>query len=576
MREAQQTAVIPTRISRFFSLPCLGVLLCLFPLSLAAQNVSDIVGDTFEETAGRGLSIRTRPNGVRVFINGAEQGRTPFSSDALRAGEYNIRLSKDGYRDRRFKIVVPDKSRLVVSIEMEEATGQVLLRVNRAEGSPSGDTLPLKPIFIAGGKETEEPVLTLVIGWKQVQVRAFGWEDASVMVFVREGRTTELNVTLRPEPFRLSGGTVSRRRFNPHNAGTLGSVEFRFEVSAPGSGSLTIRDQGGVTVYTVPLGPFSSRSQQISWNGRDRFGDVLEEGLYTARIEGRAFSGASGKEPPAAGDPDLPAGLESEGEVLDLQTGIDFSASIFPLSFSGGVPGLLFAPVPVVLPRGSFQIEASLLFGRLSLPEESARAGPERAFSSLPFEGGFRFVPLDRLEIGAVVNSNTRFDGGAGWGFTGSAKYAFLGGAGSLPLNMAAAVSYSWAGEGGEAPLGTGRGGGLYLPLSLDLGFVSFLFSPGMRWAGMDDPVPRLLLSAGALFQGPWFIAGVSLRPDFDFTNSGERAGMTPADRVRLLGGAEFKFYPPPSNLVFSLSGGMWLRGGDAGVFGGAAVGILF
>ncbi|MDR2133727.1 MAG: PEGA domain-containing protein [Treponema sp.] len=545
------------RISGCFFLSCLGLLLCLFPPSLAAQNVSDITGDTFEETAGRGLSIRTRPNGVRVFINGAEQGRTPFSSDTLRPGEYSVRLSKEGYRDRRFKVVVSDKSRLLVSIEMEEATGQVLLKVNRAEGSPPEDTLPLRPVFIAGGRETEEPVLTLAVGWRQVQVRAFGWGDASATVFVREGRTTELSITLKPEPFRLSGGTVSRRRFNPHNAGSLGSVEFRFEVSAPGSGRLTIRDPGGAPVYTVPLGPFTSRSQQTAWNGRDRSGDVLEEGIYTARIEGTDLFGA-------------------EGQVFELQTEIDFSASIYPLSLSGGVPGLLFAPVPAVLPRGSFQIEAGLLFGKFSLPEEFTRAGPERIFSSLPFDGGFRFVPLDRLEIAAALNSNTRFDGGAGWGFTGSAKYVFLPGTPSLPLGMAAAVSYSWAGEGGEAPLGTGRGGGLYLPLSLRFGFVSLLFSPGMRWAGMDDPVPRLLLSAGALFQGPWFIAGISLRPDFDFTSPGERGGMSFADRVRFLGGAEFKFYPPPSNLVFTLSGGVWLRNAAVGGFGGAAVGILF
>ncbi|MDR1318911.1 MAG: PEGA domain-containing protein, partial [Treponema sp.] len=380
--------------------------LCLFPLSLAAQSVGDIVGDTFEETAGKGLSIRTRPAGVKVFINGAERGQTPFGIDTLSAGEYNIRLSREGYKDRRFKIIVPDKSRLVVSVEMEKAVGQVLLRINRAEGSPPEDALPLKPVFFTEGEETGEPVLNLAVGWRQVRVRAFGWQDALATVFVREGRTSELIITLKPEPFRLSGGTVSRHRFNPHNAGSLGSVEFHFEVSGPGTGVLTIRDQGGLPVYTAPLGPFGSWPQRAVWNGRNRFGDVLEEGLYTAHIEGTAFSASSG-DPLSAAEP--------EGRILKLQTEIDFSANIYPLSLSGGLPGLLFVPVPAALPPGSFQIEAGLLFGEFSLPEESIHAAPGRAFSSLPFDGGLRFTPLNRLEAAVTLNSNPCFDGGAGW-----------------------------------------------------------------------------------------------------------------------------------------------------------------
>jgi hypothetical protein len=40
--------------------------------------------------------------------------------------------------------------------------------------------------------------------------------------------------------------------------------------------------------------------------------------------------------------------------------------------------------------------------------------------------------------------------------------------------------------------------------------------------------------------------------------------------------GAEFKFYPPPSNVVYSLLGGMWLRNNHIGGFGGIGLGLLF
>ncbi|GHV95385.1 hypothetical protein AGMMS50293_17050 [Spirochaetia bacterium] len=538
----------------------------LLPHSLWAQNVSDIVGDTFEETAGRGLAIRTRPAGVTVFVDGVERGQTPLSIDTLRAGEYNIRLRKDGYRDRRFKITLAEKSRLTVSIEMEEALGQALVNIFRAEGSPGEDTLPLNPAIFSGSDEMYGPVLNLPVGRRTIRVRAFGWEDASATVFIEENRTAVVNITLKPMVFKLSGGNVSRRRFNPDNSGSLGLVQFRFEVSGPGSGVLTILDKNGAAVYQTPLGPFTAWSQSAAWNGRDSYGNSLPEGTYTALIE------ASG-----AASPQGETNLQESGpakQSLKLQTEINYSINIYPLSLASGFSGLAFAPVPSVLPQGSFQIEADILFGSFSAPEQTAQ--PARPFSALPFEMGLRFTPINRLEIAAVLNANPKFDGAAGWGFTGSAKFKILNSAGALPLGMAAGISYAWAGTDGEAPLGSGRGGGLYLPLSLELPSLSLVFSPGMRWPGPDDPIPRLLLSTGALYRGPWYTAGLSLRPEFDFTNSGNRTNIPFADRVRFLTGAEARFYPPPSNLIFSVLGGAWIRGSHAGGFGGLGIGLLY
>jgi hypothetical protein len=534
--------------------------------------VSDIVGDTFEETAGRGLSIRTKPIGVTVYIDGMERGETPFNTNTLKAGEYNIRLSKDGYRERRFKISLSSRSRLMISIEMEEAMGQLLINIRRAEASPSGEALPLKPLIFVGGNEITGPVLNLPVGYRTVQVRAFGWEDLSQTVYVREGITETLDFILEPAPFKLSGGTVSRRRFNPQNSGDLGKVEFRFQSSGPGRGILNILNQSGVEVYSLLLGPFETWSQGAIWSGRDQYGDPFPPGLYTARIEAESLP---------------PEGREPERQTLSIETEIDPSINIYPLSLGGGIPGLLFAPVPFTLPRGSFQIEAGLLFGKFSAPEEPASSPGDRAFSGLPFEAGLRFSPLDRLEFSAAMNASPEFSGGMGWGFSGSAKWEILRGTGALQaerapmgrlsaLGLAIGLSYTWAGEGGEPPLGSGRGGGLYLPFSFQLNNISLLFSPGMRWPGPDDPIPRLLLSGGILYRGPWYSAGLSLRPEFDFTNTGSRAGIPFADRVRFLTGGEFKFYPPPSNLVFSVFGGAWIRGGNAGGFGGAAIGILY
>ena len=553
-------------------LPFFGLIfLLVIPPFLWSRNVSDIVGDTFEETAGSGFVIRTYPTGVKVFIDGAERGQTPYSNNSLRPGDYNIRLSKDGYRDRRFRITITGRSRLNISIEMEEILGQVLVRIKRADESPSD--LPFQPVIdggssnegrnviSAGDGEGETFILNLPVGLRTIRLRAFGWEDSVQTVYVRENFPSVVDASLKPAVFSLSGEAVNRRRFNPDNPGDLGKAEFRFEASAPGRARLSILDQNNTEVYSCILGPFDTWFQTVSWNGRDNFDRPLPEGLYRVFISGETVSDDSGD--------------SGDIRTLALETQIDYSINIYPLALSGGIPGLLFAPVPAALVRGSFQIEVSLFFGSFSAPEKSPLSSPDRAFSTLPFEAALRFFPHGRLELAAAFNVNPAFGSDTGFGFYSSAKYLLVRGIGSFPLEMAAGISYTWAQSRGEAPLGTGRGGGLYLPLSVDAGPVRILFSPGMRWPGMDDPIPRLLLSAGALYRWRWLTAGLSARTELDFTNTGSRANVSFEQRMRTLCGAEIKIFPPPSSLIFSMAGGAWFKAGRAGPFGGLGLGFI-
>ena len=543
-----------------------GVLCVLMALpGLPAQNVSSIVGDTFEETAGSGLAIFTKPPGVTVFIDGVERGQTPFSINTLALGEHTIRLRKSGYRGRRFRVTLSGKSRLSVSIEMEPAAGLVQVNIQRAEGSPAD--LPLEPIIDGGGGEVGANIFNLPIGLRTIRVRAFGWEEVSQRVFVREHYPARVDIIMKPAVFALTAGTVSRRRFNPKNPGALGINEFRFNVSAPGYARARVRDESGKEVYSRRFDSFTTWSQGGAWNGRDYSGEPLPEGRYIITIQG-------------AGTADN-VGLDDAGTFKDivLETWIDYSLDIFPLTLTGGIPGLLFAPVPAALPAGSFQIEAALFFGSFSAPERSVLQAADKAFSLLPFEAGLRFSPVDRFELSAAFNMNPGFGdgddaGGESWGFSGSAKYVFL--KGSVPLEMAAGISYAWAQSGGEVPLGAGRGGGLYLPMSLNAGMMKVIFSPGLRWPGPDDPIPRLLLSAGALFRWNWLTVGLSLRPELDFSTAGDRAGVSFAEKTRALYGAEIKLYPPPSNLVYTFSGGVWQRGSSTGGFGGIGIGLLY
>ena len=522
-------------------------LLCIFPALLAAQRAGDIFGDTFEEIAGKGLVVRTNLAGVRVFVDGMERGLSPVTIGTLSPGEHSVRLYKEGCKERQFNITIFNNSCLLVSIEMEDERGEVLVSVRKAQGS--SDQLPFNPeiaSYPVSLSSDNTTVLNLPVGYQIIRARAFGWEDASVTVLVDEKKPVAVEIILRPAELKLKNASASRRRFNPNNTGNMGAVIYRFETTAPGLGTFSVYDKNKSLVYQKNLNQFTAWEQSVTWNGRDSSGNLLPEGVYTILIE-------------AAG-PLLLSSIKSTPVTVSLETEINYSNNIIPLSLSGGLSGLAFSPLPHVLPAGSFQIEGGIFAGNFN---------DEKLFSVLPFETGIRISPFDSIEISSVFNINPRFNSTVktGWGVSGSAKYNILNGSG-FPLAFAAGFSYTWAGKNGEFPLNSGKGIGIYTPLSLELENISIVFSPGVFWRDQSGSVPELLLSTGVLYHGVSFFAGLSARTEIDFSE----------DKInpKILAGAECRYNPPSSNIVLSCQFGMWAQNSRIGGYGGLGIGVIY
>ena len=527
--------------------------ICFLPVFLQGQNYTNIKGETIEETSGSGFSIYTNPHEAAVFIDGARHGFTPASFDNIPPGAYSITLCKDGYKDYSINVIVPDNGHIIISVEMRREFGNIWVTVHREEGSP--ESLPFNPLLMPGNIDVisvkDSPsgeisaFLNLPAGYNRIAVRAFGWEDASESVMITEYDTSYyIDIFMKPAKFNLGKASQNRRRFNPKNPGNLGAAEYRFEVSAPGSGTIAVIDKNEDVVYKTQLNDFTSWHQSTAWNGRDSDGGLLPQGLYTVIITASGLPEFSGKEP----------------EILHitLETEIDYSINIFPLSLLSGISGLLFTPLPHVLPAESFQIETAILPG--SFYKDSF-------LSSLPLEMGLRASPLNRLEISANVNFIPRFNNSAGAGVTGAVKFNILNGA-YFPLALAAGAWWAWHGENGASPFGMGSGGGICLPLSLELNNFSITFSSGTIWRGLNEPAPLLLLSGGVFYRNNWLNAGISMRSEFNF-NEGQ-------DSVTFHSGMEGRFYPPPSNLFFSAQAGMWKQGSYAGGWGGFGFGVIY
>jgi len=513
------------------------------------------------------MAVRTNPIGVKVFIDGVERGTTPVSFETMQHGDYSVRLSKEGFKDRVFNVTLFSTSRLVISIKMEEERGFVQVSVQKT-GEDIENILFNPQIFISSTADAGVPIyhennalLSLPTGYHTIRARAFGWEDTSVTVLVKENDTVRADIFMSPAQFNMKNVTQSRRRFNPLNPGSLGENNYSFEVTSPGDGTITITNSDNDIVFFGYIEIFKTWINHITWDGRDSEGNLLSAGTYTVLIK----CSRADKKKLRLTAMEIPFIDNDTEEIFSftLETGIYYSTDIFPLSLESGIAGLTFAPMPHVLPSGSYQLDAGIFFGNFYLQEKNSFA--------LPVEINMRISPYNRLELTAFVNiipyfGNKTQKTSAGWGIAGSIKYNIIE-SGSIPLAFAAGVSYAWAGKSGELPQSPGRGVGIHLPLSLELTNFSIIFSPSVFWHGPENPAPLLLLSTGVLYKGAKINAGLSARCEMNFTEKPFNPGF--------LTGAEVSLLPSSSNLFFSFLAGVIYQQQRVGWYSGFKIGII-
>jgi len=549
---------------------------------LFACSVCFAFADTYDEVPGSGLFITSVPSGAKVFVDGVERGTTPYSISSIRSGEYNIRVEKEGYVERRFRVVIRRDSRVEVSVDLEEAKGQVLLNIRRDTSvatatvvtgtasaslefdpriSVDGSRLP-SPDFITS--PVYEQNVSLPVGWRTITVEAFGWERISTRILVEEGSVQKLELVLKPAAFTLTNAALRKKRFNPQDSGILGNAEINFLVSGPGSGILEVLDAKGEVIFSGALRPFTVWQQQALWNGRTSSGEPVNDGHYTLRINAWKDD-------------------KTEQQSVELSVQVDSSITMRPLGIASSTAGLLLVPVPEALPAFSYQIDGSIMAGKPLL---------RKAWKSLPFAIGLRVSFLDNLEAALVFNALPEFSGDNEWGVGASLKWVFF-----RPLNskdtdagftdalgMAAVLSYGWATNGPYTAFGMGTGAGLRLPVlyrllqgntkTASLYSFDLLLSPLVLWASEkgypDSSVPRLGIEGGALFSYGSIAAGLSVR--WDYAPKAEKSNS----KGPVVSALEFKF--SPSSFVLSVSGGFWYLpdAKESGAFFGIGLGIMY
>jgi hypothetical protein len=502
--------------------------------------------DSYEEREGRGLEITSDPSNARVFINGIERGTTPFSDPNLMPGSYVVTLVRESYEDRQLVVNVPRRSRIFISLDMEKAMGTLVVQPKKSSDIPSW--VPFNPQIYVDGEHQSKTQFSLPIGFRNVLVRAFGFEDASSTVMVYQDRTSFLEFEMKPALYRMSNPRVRRVRFNPANSGSLGMTESLFEINAPGKGTFKIISEQGVEVFSINLETFTSWSQSVLWNGRDSAGTIVPDGTYVINIDTESIPWD-----------DKPHVRQS----VSLSVEVDSSIQIFPESIASGNSGLLFAPGTDILPLGSYQLDALVLFGKAP--------ATDKVWSNLPLAFSFRFSPFNFLEAAASLNVIPEFGDRTVIGVGASVKWQILKPK-SASLGLATVLHYGWAQKGPITPFVMGTGLELAMPLSWSLGdmFVASL-SPGVLWSGPkgypESGVPSAILSAGLAYRYSIFNSGLSLRTEY-FFNEGMSLGPVSF-------GGEIKIFPQPSILVISAIAGFSYENDSWGGFGGIGIGFI-
>jgi hypothetical protein len=311
------------------------------------------------EKPDKGLRIVTDPPGVAVIIGLEPAGVTPLLVEGLSPGSYRVMLHKAGFHT----VVVwldYDGSPLVYAATLTEITGFV-----RVDATPPDAT-----VLLAGSRLSPEGARVRV-GTYDVTVRAFGYEERTERVEVREDALTTLAVVLSRASFALSSLDATRRVFSPANYGSLGSTRISFRVTAPGSGTVRILSADGTEVARHELPAFDTWEQVVVWDGRDATGVPVADGTY--RVLVRA-TGADGVAPPS----------------LELALSVDAGAVIAYRSLLSGGAGTLYAPTPETLPAGSAQVSLLAL--------AHAEIGPAPVAYRIPVALGLR-VGLGPAEV---------------------------------------------------------------------------------------------------------------------------------------------------------------------------------
>ena len=139
------------------------------------------------ETLPGSLALDSEPTGASLFINGIDYGVTPYKRESIDAGDYTIRLTKEGFDPLEQTITVHPGELMDRTFTLDSNTGSIILSVN-----PPGVNIYLDGKFVC---RTEPESKSRDIS-KRVTIKNLSAGNHTITVSNKHAKPDVKNITI--------------------------------------------------------------------------------------------------------------------------------------------------------------------------------------------------------------------------------------------------------------------------------------------------------------------------------------------------------------------------------------------
>ena len=222
-------------------------------------------------------TIECNVKGATLYVDGEKAGNLPYKA-VLTEGDHTLRIDGGAYYEsKEVTIRVNNTKNGWFFIELERITGKLIFKTE-----PDSATVEInKQKLSSTGKKTVE----LNAGNHKYTVKAFGYKEINESITVYGGQSRSIQIQMDEAPFALEKFSITGRdTFNPKAGGKFSKVECYAKVTGPGTGVFQIKDSDGKLLYEETK-TFTTWDNYFTWNGKDKSGNFVDDGAYTAVLE---------------------------------------------------------------------------------------------------------------------------------------------------------------------------------------------------------------------------------------------------------------------------------------------------
>jgi len=228
------------------------------------------------------INLESDPSQAQIFINKVPQEKTPIKNLVRPQGPLEIRLELAGYYPTTLLLNAQEPGIYNLKAKLEIALATLTLL----------NYTPDVQVFINDEKLPSANKISVPPGRLKIRLRRFGYQD--IISRHQLAPLEEMNLTLewKEAEFELSSSGLGRRLINPNLPGTLGSLLWAFQVSAPGQAYLSIyAPEAEEPLAVVKSERFNDWDQVLIWKPPPNLAvGAYQAKLYAQGQDGREFS----------------------------------------------------------------------------------------------------------------------------------------------------------------------------------------------------------------------------------------------------------------------------------------------